>query len=89
VQVEIKHFLESVYGLHVEKVNTLNVEGKKKRGKFGFFRWALPACLTLACLLAVLLCELGRLPIAADMCFCTCSAAAAAGGQTTRRRLWC
>lgn len=48
VQVEIKHFLESVYGLHVEKVNTLNVEGKKKRGKFGFFRWALPACLTLA-----------------------------------------
>jgi hypothetical protein len=44
VQVEIKHFLESVYGLHVEKVNTLNVEGKKKRGKFGFFRWVLPAC---------------------------------------------
>lgn len=37
-KVEIKHFLESVYGLHVEKVNTLNVEGKKKRGKFGFFR---------------------------------------------------
>lgn len=38
VQVEIKHFLESVYGLSVAKVNTLNVEGKKKRGKYGFFR---------------------------------------------------
>ena len=37
-QVEIKHFLESVYGLDVLKVNTLNVEGKKKRGKQGFFR---------------------------------------------------
>lgn len=38
LQVEIKAFLESVYGLDVAKVNTLNVEGKKKRGKFGFFR---------------------------------------------------
>lgn len=37
-QVDIKHFLESVYGLNVAKVNTLNVEGKKKRGKHGFFR---------------------------------------------------
>lgn len=37
-KVEVKHFLESVYGLSVAKVNTLNVEGKKKRGKFGFFR---------------------------------------------------
>ncbi|PSC70457.1 50S ribosomal L23 [Micractinium conductrix] len=35
---EIKAFLESVYGLNVAKVNTLNVEGKKKRGKHGFFR---------------------------------------------------
>lgn len=38
-QPEIKAFLESVYGLSVAKVNTLNVEGKKKRGKAGFFRW--------------------------------------------------
>ncbi|KAL4857731.1 50S ribosomal protein L23 [Chlorella vulgaris] len=37
-KVEIKAFLESVYGLNVTKVNTLNVEGKKKRGKHGFFR---------------------------------------------------
>ncbi len=27
-----------MYGLNVAKVNTLNVEGKKKRGKHGFFR---------------------------------------------------
>lgn len=27
-----------MYGLSVAKVNTLNVEGKKKRGKTGFFR---------------------------------------------------
>lgn len=37
-KVEIKTFLESVYGLNVAKVNTLNVEGKKKRSKHGFFR---------------------------------------------------
>ncbi|PRW45230.1 50S ribosomal L23 isoform B [Chlorella sorokiniana] len=37
-KLEIKAFLEGVYGLSVAKVNTLNVEGKKKRGKFGFFR---------------------------------------------------
>ncbi|KAL4448468.1 hypothetical protein ABPG75_005687 [Micractinium tetrahymenae] len=37
-KVEIKAFLEGVYGLSVAKVNTLNVEGKKKRGKFGYFR---------------------------------------------------
>eukprot|EP00887_Chlorella_sp_A99_P007575 scaffold28.g7575.t1 len=37
-RAEIKAFLESVYGLRVEKVNTLNYEGTKKRGKHGFFR---------------------------------------------------
>lgn len=52
--MEIRKFLESVYGLNVAKVNTLNVEGKKKRGKTGaFFRRvsaaavAQPACPTL------------------------------------------
>jgi len=30
-QLEIKRFLESAYGLHVEKVDTINYEGKKKR----------------------------------------------------------
>eukprot|EP01018_Ginkgo_biloba_P030637 Gb_21547 [translate_table: standard] len=29
--VEIKRILESLYGLEVEKVHTLNMEGKKKR----------------------------------------------------------
>ena len=37
-QAEIKSFLEKVYGLNVEKVNTVNVEGQKKRGKQGFYR---------------------------------------------------
>ncbi|GAB4817440.1 hypothetical protein N2152v2_004486 [Parachlorella kessleri] len=37
-KAEIKSFLEKVYGLNVEKVNTVNVEGQKKRGKQGFFR---------------------------------------------------
>lgn len=27
-----------MYGLHVASVRTLNVEGKKKRGKHGFYR---------------------------------------------------
>ena len=38
LQIEIKRFLESVYGLKVEQVRTLNYEGKKKRRKTGFFR---------------------------------------------------
>ena len=38
LQFEIKQYLERVYGLEVSKVRTLNVEGKKKRNKFGFFR---------------------------------------------------
>lgn len=39
-QAEIKSFLERVYGVEVEKVRTANYEGKKKRGKQGFYRWA-------------------------------------------------
>lgn len=38
LQVEIKRFLESVYGLKVEDVRTINYEGKRKRRKTGFFR---------------------------------------------------
>lgn len=38
MQIEIKRFLESVYGLKVESVHTLNYEGKKKRRKTGTFR---------------------------------------------------
>lgn len=38
MQPEIKQFLERVYGLNVATVRTLNVEGKKKRGKHGFYR---------------------------------------------------
>ncbi|XP_057957185.1 uncharacterized protein LOC131150475 [Malania oleifera] len=30
-KVEIKHFLESMYGFEVEKVRTLNMQGKRKR----------------------------------------------------------
>jgi large subunit ribosomal protein L23 len=30
LQIEIKRVLESLYGLEVEKVHTLNMEGKKK-----------------------------------------------------------
>jgi large subunit ribosomal protein L23 len=37
-QFDIKALLQSVYGLNVEKVRTLNVEGKKKRGQFGYYR---------------------------------------------------
>lgn len=37
-KIEIKQFLERVYGLDVAKVNTLNYEGRKKRGKGGFYR---------------------------------------------------
>ena len=34
----MKGLLESVYGLEVESVRTLNVEGKKKRSKQGYYR---------------------------------------------------
>ncbi|KAL3137728.1 hypothetical protein ABBQ38_004994 [Trebouxia sp. C0009 RCD-2024] len=35
---ELKKYLESVYGLNVATVRTLNYEGAKKRSKHGFFR---------------------------------------------------
>jgi large subunit ribosomal protein L23 len=38
LQLDIKAVLTRVYGLNVEKVRTLNVEGKKKRTKYGFYR---------------------------------------------------
>ena len=38
LQIEIKRFLESVYGLRVEAVRTVNYEGKRKRRKQGVFR---------------------------------------------------
>ena len=37
-QIQIRRFLESVYGLKVTSVHTVNYEGKKKRRKTGFFR---------------------------------------------------
>ena len=37
-QPELKGYLTEVYGLDVEKINTLNYEGKKKRGKHGYYR---------------------------------------------------
>ena len=37
-QLDIKAVLTRVYGLNVEKVRTLNVEGKKKRTKYGYYR---------------------------------------------------
>lgn len=38
-QAEIKEFVEKVYGLPVDKVNTCNYLGRKKHGKAGFYRW--------------------------------------------------
>eukprot|EP00850_Spirogloea_muscicola_P000337 SM000001S04739 [mRNA] locus=s1:1899349:1900509:- [translate_table: standard] len=38
MQIEIRRVLEAVYGLEVEAVATANYEGKKKRGKAGFYR---------------------------------------------------
>ena len=38
MQPELKEYLESVYGLSVATVRTLNYEGTKKRSKHGFFR---------------------------------------------------
>ena len=40
VQPEIKQILERLYGLRVVTVRTLNAEGKKKRGKHGYYRTA-------------------------------------------------
>lgn len=37
-QIEIKNLLESLYGINVKAVNTVNFEGKKKRGKAGWYR---------------------------------------------------
>ena len=38
MQPEIRQYLERVYNLNIASVRTLNVEGKKKRGKHGFYR---------------------------------------------------
>ncbi|GJP47361.1 hypothetical protein CLOM_g6561 [Closterium sp. NIES-68] len=37
-KVEIRRYLESLYGLEVDRVHTMNYEGKKKRSRFGFYR---------------------------------------------------
>ncbi|CAK0780879.1 hypothetical protein CVIRNUC_005207 [Coccomyxa viridis] len=37
-KIEIKRFLERVYGLNVVAVRTVNYEGKRKRRKQGFFQ---------------------------------------------------
>jgi hypothetical protein len=37
LQLEIKQFLERVYGLRVAAIQTVNYEGKKKRRKTGYF----------------------------------------------------
>mmetsp|Transcript_10608 Transcript_10608/g.31927 ORF Transcript_10608/g.31927 Transcript_10608/m.31927 type:complete len:103 (-) Transcript_10608:1837-2145(-) len=39
-KLDIKTFLQRVYGLDVVRVQTLNVEGKKKRSNKGFYRLA-------------------------------------------------
>ncbi|CAL8468742.1 g8282 [Coccomyxa elongata] len=36
-KIEIKQFLERVYGLKVAAIQTVNYEGKKKRRKTGYF----------------------------------------------------
>lgn len=38
MQFEIRQYLERIYGLKVNNVRTLNVEGRKKRNKYHFFR---------------------------------------------------
>lgn len=40
LQPELQGVLTNVYGLNVAKINTLNYEGKKKRGKHGHYRSA-------------------------------------------------
>eukprot|EP00245_Coleochaete_scutata_P017949 TRINITY_DN9076_c0_g1_i1.p1 TRINITY_DN9076_c0_g1~~TRINITY_DN9076_c0_g1_i1.p1 ORF type:complete len:115 (-),score=24.14 TRINITY_DN9076_c0_g1_i1:185-529(-) len=37
-KIEIRRVLESLYGLEIAKVDTLNMEGKKKRTPSGFVR---------------------------------------------------
>lgn len=37
-KLDIKSFLEKVYGLEIDKVRTCNYEGKKKRTKHGYHR---------------------------------------------------
>ena len=37
MQVQIRQFLERVYGLKVASVHTVNYEGKKKRRKTGYY----------------------------------------------------
>ena len=37
MQLEIKQYLEKVYGLSVAKVRTVNYEGRKKRTKYGYY----------------------------------------------------
>ena len=38
MQIEIKQFLERVYGLNVASVRTANFEGRKKATKFHTYR---------------------------------------------------
>jgi len=38
MQFDIKRTLEGIYGLEVERVNTINYQGKKKRGRDSFYR---------------------------------------------------
>eukprot|EP00271_Cylindrocystis_brebissonii_P010402 TRINITY_DN26583_c0_g1_i1.p1 TRINITY_DN26583_c0_g1~~TRINITY_DN26583_c0_g1_i1.p1 ORF type:complete len:116 (-),score=28.05 TRINITY_DN26583_c0_g1_i1:241-588(-) len=37
-KIEIRRILQSLYGLDVERVATLNYEGKKKRSRYGMYR---------------------------------------------------
>lgn len=39
-KVELKRILESLYGLRVADVDTINYEGKKKRSRYGMYRRA-------------------------------------------------
>ena len=38
LQIELRKYLETVYGFSVASLRTLNYEGAKKRGKHGYFR---------------------------------------------------
>ncbi len=38
VQIEIKRLLESLYGIKIKAVSTVNYEGKKKRDRHGFYK---------------------------------------------------
>lgn len=37
-QIEIKRLLESLYGIKVKAVSTINYEGKKKRDRAGYYK---------------------------------------------------